>query len=85
MLIPVVLVVSACETPGSIHPPVDDLKAAVEPKPVPTAEIATSQKAADDYSASVEGWGDRISAAGGRLCRWSERTYKIKVGCPKAP
>lgn len=77
------LLVSGCETPGSVHPPVPDLQAAVEPKPIPPDEIATSQKAADDYSASVEGWGDRVSAAGGRICRWSERVYKVKVGCPK--
>lgn len=75
---------SGCTTPGAIHPPVDDLKALVEPKPVPTDDIATSQKAADDYSASVEGWGDRLSAAGGRVCRWSERVYKVKIGCPPA-
>jgi hypothetical protein len=73
--------VSACATPANIHPPVDDLKAVVEPKPVPTDEIATSQKAADDFGASLEAWGDRISAAGGRLCRWSESVYKVKVGC----
>jgi hypothetical protein len=59
------------------------LKAVVEPKPVPTDEIAVSQKAADDFSASIEAWGDRISAAGGRLCRWSERVYKVKIDCPK--
>lgn len=77
------MLASGCETLGAIHPPVADLKAAVEPKPIPSDDIATSQKAADDYSASVEGWGDRISAAGGRICRWSERTYKLKLGCPK--
>jgi hypothetical protein len=75
--------VSACQTPGSILPPADDLKAVVEPKPVPTDEIATSQKAADLYSSEIEAWGDRISAAGGRLCRWSERVYKVKIDCPK--
>ena len=77
------LLASACTTPGAIHPPVADLKAAIEPKPVPGDEIATSQKAADDYSASVEGWGDRVSAAAARICRWSERVYMVKVGCPK--
>ena len=78
------MLASACATPAEIHPPVDDLKAVVEPKPVPTDEIATSQKAADDFSVSIESWGDRISAAGGRICRWSERTYKVRIGCPKA-
>jgi hypothetical protein len=50
---------------------------------VPSDDIATSQKAADEFSATIEGWGDRISAAGGRLCRWTERTHKLKLGCPK--
>ena len=76
------LLVQGCAQQGAIHPPADDLKAVVEPKPVPGDDIATSQKAADDFSASLEAWGDRISAAGGRLCRWSERAYRIKVGCP---
>jgi hypothetical protein len=76
------LLASGCASSGAIHPPADDLKAAVEPKPVPGDDIATSDQANADYSASVEGWGDRISAAGGRLCRWSERVYKVKVGCP---
>jgi hypothetical protein len=79
------LAASACTTSGAIPPPADDLKAIVEPKPVPTDAIATSQKAADDFSASIEGWGDRISAAGARICRWSVRVYKVKVGCPKEP
>jgi hypothetical protein len=77
------LLASGCGTSGAIHPPVDDLKAAVEPKPVPTDEIAVSQKAADDFSAAIEGWGDRVSAAGARICRWSERVYRVKIGCPK--
>ncbi len=74
---------SACGKPGSIAPPANDLLAVVEAKPIPTAEIATSQLAADLHSAEIESWGDRISAAGGRLCRWTERTHKVKLDCPK--
>lgn len=77
------LLAVACERPANIPPPVPDLKAVVEPKPIPSEDIATSQKAADQYSADIEGWGDRISSAGARLCRWSEATYKVKIGCPK--
>lgn len=77
------LLVSACATPGAIPPPAADIKAVIEAKPIPSDDIATSQKAADDFSASIEGWGDRISAAGARLCRWTERTHKIKLDCPK--
>lgn len=74
---------SGCTSSGAIPPPAADLKAVVEPKPVPGDDIATSDQANADYNASVEGWGDRISAAGGRLCRWSESVYKIKLGCPR--
>jgi hypothetical protein len=56
---------SGCATTGAIPPPADDLKAVVEPKPVPTDDIATSDQANADYSAAIEGWGDRVSAAGG--------------------
>jgi hypothetical protein len=78
------LLASACATPGAIPPPAADLKAVIEPKPVPSDEIATSQKAADLFSAEIEAWGDRISAAGARLCRWTERTHKVRLDCPKA-
>jgi hypothetical protein len=78
------LLALGCARGVTLPPPVADLQAVVEPKPVPSDDIATSQKAADDFSASIEAWGDRISAAGGRICRWSERVYKVKVGCPKA-
>ena len=60
---------SGCTTSGAIHPPVDDLKAAVEPKPMPGDDIATSDQANADYNAAIEAWGDRISSAGARLCR----------------
>lgn len=82
LLLLALLPASACTTRAAIHPPVADLEAVVEPKPVPSDDIATSQKAADDFSASIEAWGDRVSAAGARLCRWSVRVYKVKVGCP---
>lgn len=74
---------SGCASSGAIHPPVADLKAVTEAKPVPGDDIATSDQANADYSASVEGWGDRLFAAGGRLCRWSKATYKLKIDCPK--
>jgi hypothetical protein len=83
-LLPVTLLAaSGCGASGALPPPVADLQAVTEPKPVPGDDIATSQKAADDYSASVEAWGDRISAAGGRICRWSKSVFKLTVDCPK--
>jgi hypothetical protein len=83
LLLPALAVASSCAEQGAITPPVPDLQAVVEAKPQPTDDIVTSQQAYDQYQASLESWGDRISAAGGRLCRWSERVYKVKAGCPK--
>jgi len=83
LLLPALAGASNCAGPAAIHPPVADLRAVVETKPIPGDEIATSQRAYDQYQASVEGWGDRISAAGARLCRWSERAYKLKLDCPE--
>lgn len=78
---------SACAAPGSMKaafPPPADLAAVTEPKPVPGPEIVTSAKAAEEYNAAVEGWGDRVSAAGGRLCRFYQR-LGMKVPCPVGP
>jgi hypothetical protein len=80
------LLASACTTSAAIPPPVADLSAAVAKKPIPGDDIATSDQANADFNAAIEGWGDGLYSAGARLCRWAERTYKIKVpGCPKAP
>lgn len=53
-----------------LTPPAADLRAAIEPKPVPPADLVTSEEAAARYDAAVESWGERLNAAGGRLCRW---------------
>lgn len=74
---------AACTTPVGTVPPADDLKAVTEPKPVPTDDIATSQKAADQFSADIEAWGDRISSAGARICRWAETVGKRSFECPR--
>ena len=66
------------------YPPVPDIQAVTEPKPDAPIEIVTSQRAADEYSADVEAWGDRVSSAGGRICRWvTETGGKLPFKCPK--
>jgi len=52
-----------------------------EKKPAPTDDIVTDPKASALYNASVESWGDRVSAAGGRLCRFF-KARGMAVGCP---
>ena len=75
------LIASACATQASRFPPRADIEAATEAKPAPTAEIVTSSQASDRYNVEVESWGDRVSAAGGRLCRYFKRTG-MAVDCP---
>jgi hypothetical protein len=62
-----------------VYPSALDL--AVEPKPVPTPEILTSEAAADAYDASLEAWGERGWAAVSRICRWANANGG-KFECP---
>lgn len=82
------LLVSACGervvTLGAF-PPAEDVKAVTEPKPVPTDAIATDPAAEAAYNAEVEGWGDRLLRAGGRICRHAVKNgMKLPFDCPKA-
>lgn len=53
-----------------------------EQKPQPTLDIVTSSKAAASYNAAIEARGDRISAAGARLCRFF-RDLGMAIDCPE--
>lgn len=55
-----------------------------EAKPVPSAAIATDPEAAAKYDASVELWGERLRAAGIRLCRFFDETGMAGLDCPPA-
>lgn len=83
LLLPMLGLACSCAEQAAVVPPVPDLVAVTEAKPVPTEDIATSQQAYDLYQSDLEAWGDRISAAGARICRWSQSVYKVKVTCPK--
>lgn len=66
-------IASACDKPGPISaplPPAQDVEAATERKPVPTAAIVESEEASLDYDNAVEAWGERVHSAGLRVCRW---------------
>lgn len=68
------LTVSGCETLGSTQrafPNASEL--AEERKPVLPIEALTSGKVAEDYNATLEGWGERGWARVGQLCRWAKR------------
>ena len=83
-LLPTLLLASACGNSGG-YPPLADLKAVTEPKPVPGDEIATDPAAEAHYNAAVEGWGDRLFSAGGRLCRFFRETRMPGVDFCPAP
>lgn len=80
-----VLLVSGCANTvvvrKPIYPPVADMQAAVEAKPVPTADILVSETAAAKYDADVELWGDRLRDAGLRICNWA-KDNGMKIVCP---
>lgn len=75
------LSLSGCATSGG-YPPVADLQAVTEAKPIPTDAIATDAVAEAHYNASVEAWGDRLRSAGVRLCRFFKATKMPGVDCP---
>lgn len=63
-----------------IFPPPADL--AVEPKPVPPAEIVTSAQVAAEYDIQLEGWGERGWRAVARICRWAKEQGAQSLNCP---
>ena len=74
------LLASACATSDG-YPPPAELQAVTEAKPIPDDAIASDPLAEAHYNAALESWGERISAAGGRLCRFFVRTG-MKLDCP---
>ncbi len=85
-LLLLLITATGCGGPGSLKagfPPPADLVAVTEPKPQPGPDIVTSAQASEDYNAAVEGWGDRVSDAGARICRFHKR-LGMKISCPPA-
>ena len=80
-LLPMLLLVSACGSSGG-YPPLADLQAVTESKPVPGDDIATDPQAEAHYNAEVEGWGERVQSAGRRLCRFFVATKMPGLSCP---
>ncbi len=74
------LIVACTDLPRIGTPPIADIQAATEAKPKPTAAILTGPAADALYNSAVEGWGDRVRAAGVRLCRFY-RDVGVKVEC----
>lgn len=64
-------------------PPPADVEAATETKPVPPTTILTDPTASDRYNAELESWGERVQAAGMKLCRYF-KGKGMAVNCPGA-
>ena len=81
-------VVSGCASKERIrplYPPAADLQAVTERKPVAPVEIVTSAQAAAEYDIAVESWGERVSRAGARICRWTVANgAQLPFSCPEA-
>lgn len=71
-----------CQTTGGF-PSRQDVVEVTEPKPRPEGDILNDPEAGDLYDSAIEGWGDRIHAAGMRLCRFYERTGMPEAICQK--
>lgn len=71
---------AACTTTGT-YPAVADINAVTEKKPLPPATILTDPAANDRYNSALEAYGDRLHAAGLRLCRYFQRTGMKGLDC----
>jgi hypothetical protein len=65
-------------------PPAADIEALTAPKPLPKGDIVNNDTAAALHSEAIEAWGDGLSAAGKRVCRWFVEAG-AKVDCVDAP
>jgi hypothetical protein len=64
------------------YPPRADIQAVTEAKPIPPTTILTDPTASDEYNARLEAWGERVRAAGVRLCRYFQNEG-MAVDCPE--
>lgn len=62
-------------------PPRAEIQAVTETKPIPPASILTDTTASDRYNAQLEAWGERVQAAGVRLCGYF-KGKGMQVDCP---
>ncbi|RDC59805.1 hypothetical protein HME9302_00026 [Alteripontixanthobacter maritimus] len=76
------LLASVCAPPVSTPPPpVADVVAVTEAKPLPSVEAVTDAKAKARDDAAIEAWGERIQAAGVNLCLLLEDRFDVDYGC----
>lgn len=82
------LAASGCARPERVKPIFPrsaDLQAVTAAKPVPSADIVISAQAAAAFDVAIERWGDGVSAAGARICRWAVRNgAALPFPCPPA-
>lgn len=80
-----VMILTACATkPVAVYPPRTDVADVITPKPKPSADILVDPAASDRHNKNVESWGDKLHAAGTRLCRYFDSIGMPDLDCPKA-
>lgn len=77
------LAVSGCATPERLKPTFPDRADLLPPsKPVPSADVVTSEQAANKHDIAIEAWGDALYKQVVRLCRYNQR-MGLDIACPK--
>jgi len=76
------LALSGCETAGGNRDP-EDVAPVTEDKRRPSPDTLTDSTADARYNGALEGWIDRLQAAGMRLCHFYEWAGMPKIPCPK--
>lgn len=82
LILTALLLLAGCKSAHDF-PSVADLQAVTEPKPIPPASILMDTSASDRYNAELEAWGERLQAAGIRLCRYF-KVQGMATDCPEA-
>lgn len=67
------LALAGCQHNSAVFPDARELRAVTEAKPKPSPAVLTDPAASDRHNAAIESWGERIYAAGVRLCRFYDR------------
>ena len=75
------VMLAGCATNPLPYPPRADVIAVTEAKPRPSADVLTDPAASDLYNAELEARGDRLYAAGVRLCRFFRATGMGGLEC----
>lgn len=81
LIAPATLALAACAHNPTPFPPVSDVNALVVPRPKMPPEALTDPTADANHRSAVRKWGDDLSAAGKRVCKFLDRTGMPGLEC----